>query len=81
MAVRHEVAFNDPSISDLAVFLAGIRSEVGAIVLDAAVPAPNVERTDWLRRQSQNREFFSVLGSFAGRAFTALSIGNFRARL
>jgi hypothetical protein len=66
MAVRHEVAFIDASISDLAVFLAEIRSEVEAIVIDAAVPAPNAERTDWLRRRSQHREFFPFSVSSRG---------------
>jgi len=40
MAVRHEIAFIDPSISDLETFLAGLRPEVEAIVLDPAVQAP-----------------------------------------
>ncbi|MGB6395702.1 MAG: DUF4347 domain-containing protein, partial [Bradyrhizobium sp.] len=40
MATRHEVAFIDPSISDLETFLAGLRPDVEAIVLDPGAPAP-----------------------------------------
>jgi hypothetical protein len=66
IAVCREVAFIDPSISDLAVFPEAIRSKVEAIVIDAAVPAPNVERTDWLRPQFQHREVFPFSVSSRG---------------
>ena len=39
MAVRHEVAFIDPNISDLETFLAGLRPDVEAIVLHRASSA------------------------------------------
>jgi hypothetical protein len=39
MSHRREIAFIDSSVSDLDVFLAGLRPEINAIVLDAASPA------------------------------------------
>ena len=36
---RREIAFIDPGISDLGTFLAGLRPEVGTVVLDPAKPA------------------------------------------